>query len=95
MNPPTVPHPRDIDKGMHGDDVIAVKHALSRAGYLPLKTFTPVWDDAMMAAIQPFQDAHQVPPGPGRTTPRLTLRSSAPTARAQTPNGHTTPTRSH
>jgi hypothetical protein len=41
MNPPAVPHPPDIDKGMHGDDVIAVKHALSRAGYLPWGNFTP------------------------------------------------------
>ena len=70
MNPPTVPHPRDIDKGMHGDDVIAVKHALSRAGYLPWGNFTPLWDDAIMAAIQPFQNAHQVPPGPGTYGPK-------------------------
>ena len=66
---PSVPRAREIREGMHGDDVVAVKRALSRAGYLRWGKFTPVWDAAAIAAVQPFQADHEVPPGPGTYGP--------------------------
>jgi peptidoglycan hydrolase-like protein with peptidoglycan-binding domain len=65
VSAPSVPRAREIREGMHGDDVVAVKRALSRAGYLRWGTFTAVWDAGAIAAVKPFQDDHGVPPGPG------------------------------
>jgi hypothetical protein len=69
VSAPSVPRAREICEGMHGDDVVAVKRALSRAGYLPWGKFTPVWDAGAIAAVQPFQADHGVPPGPGTYGP--------------------------
>jgi cell wall-associated NlpC family hydrolase len=54
---------------MHGGDVVAVKRALSRAGYMQWGTFSPVWGDAAVASVQAFQKDHAVPPGPGTYGP--------------------------
>ena len=69
MPPPDVPRAREITEGMRGDDVIAVKHALSRAGYLRWGAFTPLWGPSVIAAAQHFQNDHGVPPGPGSYGP--------------------------
>jgi hypothetical protein len=69
VSAPSVPRGREIREGMRGDDVVAVKRALSRAGYLPWGKFTPVWDAVAIAAVQPFQADHKVPPGPGTYGP--------------------------
>jgi peptidoglycan hydrolase-like protein with peptidoglycan-binding domain len=68
-SPPDVPRAREITEGMHGDDVVAVKHALSRAGYLRWGTFTPLWGPGVIAAAKNFQNDHGVPPGPGTYGP--------------------------
>ena len=69
VSAPTVIRAREIRIGMHGDDVVAVKRALSRAGYLPWGTFTPVFDQATVAVLKRFQSDHGVPPGPGTYGP--------------------------
>jgi hypothetical protein len=67
--PPDVPRGREIWQGMQGDDVVAVKRALSRAGYMRWGNFSPVWGAGAIAAVQPFQRDHGVPPGPGTYGP--------------------------
>jgi hypothetical protein len=69
MPAPDVPHAREITRGMHGDDVLGVKRALSRAGYLCWGTFTNVWGPGVIAAAITFQNEHGVPPGPGTYGP--------------------------
>jgi hypothetical protein len=62
---PDVPHCRDITEGMQGVDVVAVKRALSRAGYLRWGQFTALWGDGAIAATTRFQAEHGVAPGHG------------------------------
>jgi peptidoglycan hydrolase-like protein with peptidoglycan-binding domain len=69
LAPPEVPRAREIWKEMRGDDVVAVKRALSRAGYMRWGTFSPVWGAGAIAAVRPFQKDHGVPPGPGTYGP--------------------------
>jgi cell wall-associated NlpC family hydrolase len=54
---------------MQGDDVVAVKRALSRAGYMRWGNFSPVWGPGAIAAVKPFQQDNHVPPGPGTYGP--------------------------
>jgi peptidoglycan hydrolase-like protein with peptidoglycan-binding domain len=67
--PPDVPRCREITEGMQGVDVIAVKRALSRAGYIRWGSFTALWGAGAIAAVKHFQNEHGVPPGPGTYGP--------------------------
>ena len=60
-----MPHPdvelcRPIRHGAKGPDVVAVKRALSRAGYMQWGAFTPTWGDFAVKAVQAFQEAHDL-----------------------------------
>ena len=68
--PPDVPRAREITEGMRGDDVIAVKHGLSRAGYLRWGAFTPLWGPSVIAAAQHFRER------PRRTARAWLLRAA-------------------
>jgi hypothetical protein len=70
MNPPTVPHPRDIDKGIHGDEVIAVKHPPLTRGLPAVGELHTGMGRRVPTAIQPSKNAHKGPPGPGQYGPK-------------------------
>jgi len=56
VTPPTVPFPRQLYVGVpQGQDVIAVKRALSRAGFWPWTTFNPYYTHAFAKAVRKFQ----------------------------------------
>lgn len=57
VTPPVVPYVRALDLWASGDDVIAVKRALSRAGYIKWGDFTRVWGKYAMIACKNFQRA--------------------------------------
>ncbi|MEP6893146.1 MAG: hypothetical protein ABI927_05135 [Gaiellaceae bacterium] len=65
MPPPDVPRCRDITEGMRGVDVVAVKRAVSRAGYMRWGTFTDLWGQSAVTATKHFQRDHNVDPGNG------------------------------
>jgi hypothetical protein len=66
---PDVPRCREITEGMRGVDVVGVKRALSRAGYMRWGAFTDLWRPGAIAAVKRFQHEHDVPPGPGTYGP--------------------------
>lgn len=67
LGPPRVPFTRPLYGPHHKDgptvgrDVIAVKRALSRAGYLPWKKFTATWSVGPSNALVRFQREHGLP----------------------------------
>lgn len=62
MAAPIVPLPRNLILGTKGRDVIAVKRALSRAGYIKWGDFTPVWGTYARTALHNFQKDHGLKP---------------------------------
>jgi len=61
--PPAVPFPRVLLVGVpQGQDVVAVKRALSRAGYWPWTTFTPYYTKALAKAMSVFQVTERLKP---------------------------------
>ena len=60
MPAPTVPFPRPLAVGVPpGQDIIATKRAISRAGYWPwVQPFTPYYTKLFSAAVAKFQKAH-------------------------------------
>jgi len=56
MNAPTVPFPRPLSVGVpQGQDIIALKRAISRAGFWPWTTFTPYYTKAFSKSVAWFQ----------------------------------------
>jgi len=62
MAAPTTPLARPIISGTTGQDVLAVKRALSRAGYIDWTQFTNVAGPFFMDAIHKFQHDHKIKP---------------------------------
>ena len=62
MAAPSTPLARDIYLGTKGLDVVAVKRALSRAGYMQWGTFTQTWGDFAKLACHNFQKDHNLRP---------------------------------
>lgn len=66
LAPPRVPFTRPFYGPQHpkgttrGRDVVAVKRAFSRAGYLPWKNFTPVWGKGPVQMCARFQRDHGI-----------------------------------
>lgn len=58
MAAPNVAFPRPLVIGSKGKDVIAVKRALSRAGYMKWGVFTPTWGEFARNATHAFQSDH-------------------------------------
>ena len=52
---------RTIRPGTNGGDVIAVKRALSRAGFMQWGAFTPIWGPNALRACKDFQRANGIP----------------------------------
>ena len=52
---------RTIRPGTNGADVIAVKRALSRAGFMQWGAFTPIWGPNALRACKAFQAANGIP----------------------------------
>lgn len=50
-----VPFRRELHHGMKGEDVIAYKRALSRAGYMEWGSFTPLYGDIFSGVVGRFQ----------------------------------------
>lgn len=57
VTPPVVPFVRVLEIGDSGNDVIAVKRALSRAGYIRWGDFTRLWGKYAAIACKNFQRA--------------------------------------
>lgn len=55
--PPQVPFVRSLEPGDSGNDVVAVKRALSRAGYIRWGDFTRLWGPFAVQACKNFQKA--------------------------------------
>ena len=62
MTVPHVPLPRPLHQGATGVDVVAVKRALSRAGFMQWGNFTPTFGSYMLAAVTAFQRANHIQP---------------------------------
>jgi peptidoglycan hydrolase-like protein with peptidoglycan-binding domain len=60
--PPAVPRPRVVHQGTSGLDVVAIKRALSRVGFIPWGAFTPLFGPAAVAALKQFQTKHGIKP---------------------------------
>lgn len=60
MAAPTTPLARSIISGTTGRDVIAVKRAFSRAGYITWTQFTDVAGPYFMKVVHKFQDDHKI-----------------------------------
>jgi cell wall-associated NlpC family hydrolase len=60
MAAPTVPLARPIILGTKGQDVIAVKRSLSRAGYIKWDSFTDVAGQYCMESVHEFQSDHGI-----------------------------------
>lgn len=58
----TINFHRPLGKGSVGRDVIAVKRALSRAGFMRWQKFTPLFGPFMESAMKKFQEAHNIQP---------------------------------
>jgi Putative peptidoglycan binding domain len=58
--PPVVPYTRKLHLGSTGRDVIAVKRALSRAGFMDWGDFTPLWGRYAVTACKNFQKAKRL-----------------------------------
>jgi peptidoglycan hydrolase-like protein with peptidoglycan-binding domain len=63
--PPSVPRPRSLHLGSTGLDVIAVKRALSRAGFMRWGNFTNLFGKNTVTAVKNFQKAHGIKPASG------------------------------
>ena len=61
MSAPSVVLARSLYLGTNGIDVVAVKRALSRAGYMQWGTFTETWGENARNANHAFQKAHHIP----------------------------------
>jgi cell wall-associated NlpC family hydrolase len=61
MAAPIVPLPRNLMLGSKGLDVIAVKRALSHAGFMQWGQFTPTYGEGARRAVHAFQKAHGIP----------------------------------
>lgn len=70
-SPPSVPRCRGIIEGTQGDDVVAVKRALSRAGYIRWGNFTPLWGAFAVKAAKRFQRDKDIKPVTGFYGPRM------------------------
>jgi hypothetical protein len=57
VKPPVVPFVRPLTEGTSGNDVLAVKRALSRAGYIKWGEFTRIWGKYAAQACKNFQRA--------------------------------------
>jgi cell wall-associated NlpC family hydrolase len=57
---PVVPLPRDLVEGTVGVDVVAVKRALSRAGYMEWGAFTQMFGPNAINATKAFQKAKKI-----------------------------------
>lgn len=57
-----VPYKRLIKRGSRGKDVIAVKRALSKAGYMKWGGFTPLFGPFAVTALKKFQKAKKLRP---------------------------------
>ena len=55
--PPIVPFVRVLEPGTAGRDIVAVKRALSRAGYMEWGDFTPIWGPFAQTALKRFEKA--------------------------------------
>lgn len=62
MSAPIVPLPRNLMSGSKGQDVIAVKRALSHAGFMQWGQFTNVYGPSTRNAVHAFQKAHGIKP---------------------------------
>lgn len=62
MAAPQTPLARPIIRGTKGQDVIAVKRALSRAGYISWTQFTDVAGPYFINAVHKFQTDHKIKP---------------------------------
>jgi hypothetical protein len=62
VTPPTVPFVRPLSRGDQGDDVLAVKRALSRAGHMQWGQFTRMWGPHAVTACASFQTAKGLKP---------------------------------
>lgn len=60
--PPSVPRPRLLIQGDQGKDVIAVKRALSHAGYIEWGAFTDIYGQYMNTAISNFERDNGITP---------------------------------
>jgi hypothetical protein len=67
---PDVRRPRAIIEGTRGADVVAVKRALSRAGYMRWGTFTPLWGEFAVRATKRFQRDKNITPVTGFYGPK-------------------------
>ena len=55
---------------MQGNDVVAVKRALSRAGYMRWGQFTPLWGEFAVKATKKFQEEKKITPVTGFYGPK-------------------------
>lgn len=69
-SPPNVRRCRLITDGTQGVDVLAVKRALSRAGYLRWGNFTPLWGEFAAKAAKKFQQDNGIAPVTGFYGPK-------------------------
>jgi hypothetical protein len=69
-SPPSVRRCRLISLGTKGDDVIAVKRALSRAGYISWGPFTALWGRFAAEAARQFQRDNGIAPVTGWYGPK-------------------------
>jgi hypothetical protein len=68
---PDVPRCRGIIEGTEGDDVLAVKRALSRAGYIRWGAFSPIWGEFAVKAAKRFQEDKKITPITGFYGPKM------------------------
>jgi peptidoglycan hydrolase-like protein with peptidoglycan-binding domain len=68
--PPNARRCRLITEGTQGVDVVAVKRALSRAGYVRWGSFTPVWGEFAVKAAKKFQQDQGIAPVTGLYGPK-------------------------
>lgn len=59
---PNPPRPRALHQGVQGLDVVGVKRALSRAGYMKWGNFSTTFGPFMLVAVVAFQKAHGIQP---------------------------------
>jgi hypothetical protein len=69
-SPPSVRRCRLISEGTQGVDVLAVKRALSRAGYLRWGSFTMLWGPFAVKAARQFQQDNGIAPVTGWYGPK-------------------------
>jgi hypothetical protein len=68
---------RELKKGVpDGDDVIGVKRALSRAGFMTWQEFDDAWNDKVTAACNAFQKKRGIKIGPYITGTHTALKAA-------------------